>query len=132
MLIPNECLDSLFKLGEFRLLCKLDLEKAFDHVNWEFLLYLLKRWGFGEKWRDWIEHCISTVRFSILVNGTSSEFFSSFRGLRQKDPLSLLLFVVVMEALSWMMVATMDSGLLIGFSIASRNNPVCSVSFTVC
>jgi hypothetical protein len=132
MLIPNECLDSPIRLGEFGVLCKLGLEKVFDHVNWEFMLYLLKIWGFGEKWRDWIEHCISTVRFSILVNGTSSEFFSSFRGLRQKDPLSLLLFVVVMEALSWIMVATMDSGLLIGFSIASRNNPVCSVSFTVC
>jgi len=132
MLIPNECLDRLFKLGEFRLLCKLDLEKAFDHVNWEFLLYLLKRWGFGEKWRDWIEHCISKVQFSIFVNGTSSEFFSSFRGMRKNDPLSLLLFVVVMEALSWMMIVTMDRGLLIGFSMASRKNPVCSVSFTVC
>jgi hypothetical protein len=132
MLIPNECLDNPIRLGEFGVLCKLDLEKVFDHVNWEFLLYLLKRWGFGEKWRDWIEHCISIVRFSILVNGTSLKFFSSFRGLRQKDPLSLLLFVVVMEALSWMMIATMDRGLLIGFSMASRNNPVCSVSFTVC
>jgi hypothetical protein len=132
MLILNECLDNPIRLGEFGVLCKLDLEKVFDHVNWEFLLYLLKRWGFGEKWRDWIEHCIYIVRFSILVNGTSSKLFSSFRGLRQKDPLSLLLFVVVMEALSWMMIATMDRGLLIGFSMASRNNPVCSVSFTVC
>lgn len=132
MLIPNECLDNPIRLGEFGVLWKLDLEKVFDHVNWGFLLYLLKRWGFGEKWRDWIEHCISIVRFSIHVNGTSSEFFSSFHGLRQKDPLSLLLFVVVMKALSWMMIATMDRGLLIGFSMASRNNPVCTVSFTVC
>jgi len=132
MLIPNECLDSPIRLGEFGVLCKLDLEKVFGHVNWEFLLYLLKRWRFGEKWRDWIEHCISTVRFSILVNGTLSEFFSCFGGLRQKDLLSLLLFVVVMEALSWMMIVTKDRGLLIGFSMVSRNNLVCSVSFTVC
>jgi hypothetical protein len=40
---------------------KFDLEKVHDHVNWAFLLYLLKRCGFGEKWRDWIAHCITIV-----------------------------------------------------------------------
>jgi len=48
-------------------LCKLDLEKAYDHVNWEFLLYLLKRFVFGERWQDWIEHCITTVCFSFSL-----------------------------------------------------------------
>jgi len=95
-------------------LCKLDLENAYDHVNWEFLLYLLSICGFGEIWRDWIEFCILTVRFSILVNGTPSSFFT--HGLRQGDPFSPLLFVVVIEALSWMLNATMDQGLLTGFS----------------
>jgi hypothetical protein len=42
-------------------MCKLDLEKAYDHLNWEFLLYLLKRCGSEKKWRDWIEHCITTM-----------------------------------------------------------------------
>jgi hypothetical protein len=76
---------------------------------------------FGEKWRDWIEFCISMVRFSILVNGTPSDFFTSSRGLRQGDPLSPLLFVVVMEALSRMLNATMNQRLLIGFSVGSRD-----------
>ena len=68
------------------------------------------------------------MRFSILVNGTPSGFFSSSRGLRQGDPLSPLLFVVVMEALSRMLTATMDHGLLIGFSVGFQNLEVLAVS----
>jgi len=54
-------------------LCKLDIEKAFDHVNWDFLLYMLKRLVSGKDG----------------VNGTQLIFFSSSRGLRQGDPLPL-------------------------------------------
>jgi hypothetical protein len=68
----------------------------------------MRRCGFREKWCSWIAHCISSVRFSILVNGSSAGFFSSSRGLRQDDPLSPFLFVIVMEALSKMITATVD------------------------
>jgi hypothetical protein len=52
VLIVNECVDSHIRSGEPELLCKLDLEKAYDHVNWDFLLYLLQRCSLEEKWRD--------------------------------------------------------------------------------
>jgi hypothetical protein len=99
VLIANECLDSRLNSDKPGLLCKLDIEKAYDHVNWDFLLYMLRRCGFGEKLCSWKAHYISSVRFFVLVNGTLSSFFNSSRRLRQGDLLSPLLFVIVMEAL---------------------------------
>jgi hypothetical protein len=70
-------------LGNRGYFCKLDMEKkAYDHIDWKFLLYLLRRCGFGEKWCSWIERCISIACFSLLINGTPS-FFRSSRGVRQ-------------------------------------------------
>ena len=89
ILIANECLDSRLKFGQLGLLCKLDIEKAFDHVNWGFLSHLLERCGFSDKWRRWISFCLSTVRYSILINGSPHGVFGSSRGLRLGDPLSL-------------------------------------------
>jgi hypothetical protein len=122
VLIANECLDSQRRSGEAGLLCKLDLEKAYDHVNWDFLIYMLQRCGFEERWREWIKFCVSTLKFSILVNGVPSGFFQSSRGIRQGDHLSPLLFAVVMEALSRMLNASVLQGLLSGFSVGFMGN----------
>ena len=91
VLIANESLDSRQKSGVQGLICKLDLKKAHDHVNWNFLIYLMERCGFGAKWRNWIRFFISSVCFSVLINGTPCGFFPSSRGLRQGDSF----FVVV-------------------------------------
>ena len=119
VLIANECIDSCMKSGIRGVLCKLDLEKAYDHVNWEFLLYMLRRCEFSARWRQWISFYISMVRFSILVNGSPCGFFPSSRGLHQGDPLSPLLFVIVMEALSQMMDRVVEGGLLPGFLVGA-------------
>ena len=60
---------------------------------------LLNRMDFGVKWCKWIRTCISTVQFSVLINGSPNNFFGSSRGLRQGEPLSSMLFLIVMEVL---------------------------------
>ena len=114
LLIANEATDSMQKSGGGGILCKLDIKKAYDHVNWSFFLWLLEMMGFGAKWISWIQWCIGTVSFSILINGTPSGFFQSSRGLRQGDPLSPYLFVIVMEALSCLLKRAKEEGFLPG------------------
>jgi hypothetical protein len=120
ILIANECLDSHIKFDDPGLVCKLDMEKAYDHVNWNFLLYLIRRSGFGEKWCYWIENCISIVRLSILINGSLVGFFSSSHGVRKGGPLSPFRFVIVMEALSRMITVAIINWQLSGFLVGSR------------
>ena len=102
-LIASKCIDSRLKLGVPGVLCKLDVEKAYNHVSWGFLMYMLQHCGFSKKWRKWIMCCISTVKFSILINGSPADFFGSSRGIRQGDRLSPLLFDIFMEGLSRML-----------------------------
>ena len=104
------------------MICKLDLEKAYDHVNLDFLSYLLRRCGFPEKWRKWIYFCIFSVRFFVLVNGSPCGFFKSSWGIRQGDPLSPMLFVIIMEGLSRMLDMTIGAGMLSGFAVSRNAN----------
>ncbi|RVW60908.1 Endonuclease MutS2 [Vitis vinifera] len=68
-LIANEVIDTWQKQKEKGIICKLDIEKAYDNINWKFLVKVLQKMGFGSKWVGWMWSCLSSVKFSVLVNG---------------------------------------------------------------
>ena len=120
-LIANEAVDSRLKVNIPRLILKLDIEKAFDHVNWDCLVSVMSKMGFGQKWINWINWCISIANFSILINWTASDFFRSTRGLRQEDPLFPYLFLLVMEVLSQLFFRARSGGFIEGFKVGNTN-----------
>ena len=127
-LIANEVIDYWLKRKEKGLICKLDVEKAYDSINWNFLMKVMHKMGFGDRWKKWMWWCISTASFSILVNGVPTGYFSNSRGLRQGDPLSPYLFVLGMEVLSALLRRAVDGGFISGCRIRGRGGMEINVS----
>jgi hypothetical protein len=96
----QECIHSIKTRKQRALILKLDLRKAYDCVNWDFLRMILVQTGFSLLSVQWIMSCVVSSSFAVLINGEATSFFSSERGLRQGCPLSPLLFILVMECLS--------------------------------
>ncbi|XP_026439193.1 uncharacterized protein LOC113337828 [Papaver somniferum] len=129
VLIANELIDSGTRSAKPGLLCKVDFEKAFDHVNWEFIDEILKLIGYGDKWRSWVKCCVEFVKFSVLVNGSASSFFTSKKGIRQGDPLSPFLLLLVGEALSYMLKQAQLQGIISGFQVNNEGTLISNLQF---
>lgn len=79
-LIVNEICAWAKKVKKKILLFKVDFDKAFDIVNWEYLESIMMQMGYGEKWRNWIKGFLGSSRSSILVNGAPTDEFLLEKG----------------------------------------------------
>uniref|UniRef100_A0A803QCJ3 Reverse transcriptase domain-containing protein n=1 Tax=Cannabis sativa TaxID=3483 RepID=A0A803QCJ3_CANSA len=97
---------------------KLDMEKAFDRVEWDFLLAILRKFNFPAKFINLIHQCISSVTIRFNINGQISDPILPSRGIRQGDPLSPYLFLLCSEGLTPALRLQEQRGSFRGISIA--------------
>ena len=105
------------------------MAKAYDRVSWQFLITILRRFGFGERFIDMVWRLISNVWFSVLVNGVPYGFFKSSRGLRQGDPLSLALFIIGSEVLSRALNSLVYQSGFVGYKVPRHCPSVTHLAF---
>jgi len=129
ILIANETVDFLRKNKLQGVIVKVDFEKAYDSVDWDFLMYMMNRLGFRPKWINWIKACLSSSTVSVLVNGSPTKEFKPRRGLRQGDPLAPFLFIIVAEGLAGLVREASRIGILEGVKVGNKSVEVNLLQF---
>lgn len=112
VLFVQNMIKSFHRKKKPTLFLKVDISKAFDTVNWAYLLEVLQIFGFGHKWCNWISNLLGTSSSAVLLNGIPGQEIDHARGLRQGDPLSPMLFILAMEPLHKLFKKAKDLGLL--------------------
>ena len=109
---------------------KLDISKAYDRVEWGFIEKVMEKMGFLEKWIQLIMQCITTVSYSVIINGAVHGCIFPTRGLRQGDPLSPYLFMLYADGFSSLIKDVARNHMLSGISIC-RGCPMVTHLFFV-
>ena len=78
----HEIIHSMDKSKEAGMILKLDMNKAYDRVSWQFLEKVLLKFGFNGEWVSMVMKCVSSAWFFIIINGVALGFFKSSRGIR--------------------------------------------------
>ena len=125
IIVAHEVLHSMHtkKKGKSGFLAaKVDMSKAYDRVEWHYLEGVMTRMGFSNKWISLVMECVSSVSYSVVVNGKCSGNIALSRGLRQGDPISPFLFLLCAEGLSCLIRNDSNKGISQGVA-AARYGP---------
>lgn len=112
ILYAHEMVRSFRKKDDSNMCIKIDLWKAYDTVNRQFMTHMLTSLRFSDKWINLIIEMINLPTFSIFNQGTAEGYFKSSNGLRQGDPLSSILFTIIMEFFTLLMDEKVSDGQL--------------------
>jgi hypothetical protein len=107
-----EMIQSANKMRKPLIVLKLDFQKAFDSMHWEAILHTMTARGFPDKWIGWIRELLKTSQAQMIINGQSGKKFNIQRGVRQGDPLSPYIFILVADILQQMFRKAYESGFL--------------------
>ncbi|GKD38647.1 reverse transcriptase domain, reverse transcriptase zinc-binding domain protein, partial [Tanacetum coccineum] len=117
ILIANETMEYLKRKKKRGLIYKVDFEKAYDSINLRFLIDIMRRKNFGNKWCTWVETCLRSSSMSILVNGSLTKEFGMEKGVRQGDPLSPFLFIIAAEGINAIVKEAVAKGIFKGILV---------------
>jgi hypothetical protein len=110
----HEIVHETKKRNEVGVILKLDFEKAYDKVNWNILFEYMQMRGFCEQWRKWIAQVVTGGTVSIKVNDKIGSYIKSYKGVRQGDPLSPILFNFAADCLTKMVENAQEKKLFTG------------------
>jgi len=111
------------------MIMQLDLAKAYDKLNWTYIRRVLISFGFDHNWVRWVMALVAYPSFSILINGSPSETFIPSRGLRQGDPLSPFLFILMMEGLGRSIKQAKEDGKIKGLQLSENGQSLTHQQF---
>lgn len=128
-LIISEIISLLKKRKQEAFILKVDFEKAFDSISWDFLDDIMAQMSFGVKWRSWISECLASSSISILVNGSATSEFHPKRGVRQGDPMAPFLFLIAAEGLNCIMNKAKEIGVFHGIKVSSHGPEITHLQY---
>lgn len=125
----HEILHEVKRGKQSGILLKIDFEKAYDKVNWQFLYQMMIMKGFRVKWCDWVMRTVRGGKVAVRTNDLTGPFFSTHKGVRQGDPFSPLLFNLSADGLSNLVRKAQQEGLITGLIPHIVDNGVVNLQY---
>lgn len=112
----------MYILPKKRVLLNVNFQKVFVYVNWQYLLNTFRHRSFSEQWINWIAKLLRGGKVNVMVNGHTTDYFECRKGVRQDDPLSPYLFILVADNLNKMIQLGIQSDYLSGLGPPIKND----------